>query len=234
MRVRRPPTIPPGGPPWFPDPATAPGTAPLAIGGDLSPERVLFAYEHGIFAWYADDSPILWWSPDPRAVIGGATLHVSRRLQRTLQQGRFTVTWNRAFRAVVDACAQGRPEGTWIFPEFRAMYAELHRRGRAHSVEVWSGARLAGGLFGVQCGAFFSAESMFHDVTDASKVALVAAVRTLEAAGVTLIDVQFLTGHLASMGSVLMPRRRYLDALAAAVTRTVDLRAPSIVVRGRS
>ena len=226
--MKRLPLIAPGAPPWFPDPETAPGTAPLAVGGDLSPERVLLAYQRGIFAWYADDSPILWWSGC--AVISGATLHVSRRLRRTLRQGRFTVTWNRAFGAVVDACTQRRPEGTWIFPEFRAMYVELHRRGCAHSVEVWSGARLAGGLFGVQCGAFFSAESMFHGVTDASKVALVAAVRTLEAAGVALIDVQFLTGHLAAMGSVLVPRRQDPQVPAAAVPRAIDLRAPSILV----
>lgn len=214
--------LPAGGAPGFPDPRHAEADGLVAYGGDLSVSRLLDAYDHGIFPCFGEDSPPLWWSPHPRAIMTPASLHVSRRLARTLRGSTFRWTWNTSFPAVIDGCAEGRPD-PWILPGIRAAYVELHRLGHAFSIEVWSGTALAGGLYGVQRGAAFAAESMFHRATDASKVALVVAVRSLFRAGIRLFDVQYVTEHLASMGAFAIARATYLDRLQQARARTVDL-----------
>lgn len=221
-RRRRPALLLPGGPLGFPHPSTADDDGLLAVGGDLSLPRLLLAYRQGIFPWYDVGLPPLWWSPDPRAIVDPHSLHVSRSLARTLRRAPFTVTLNRDFEAVMRACGE-RDEGTWIIDDMLTAYAALHRAGHAHSVEVWQGGQLVGGLYGVSVGGLFAAESMFHRVTDASKVALVAAVRGLFAAGVELFDVQFLTPHLGSMGAWELPRDEYLARLGSVVDAPVDL-----------
>lgn len=220
MRSRRKPLLLlPGGPLGFPDPAPFDDEGLLAIGGDLSAERLLFAYEHGIFPWYDEGLPPMWWSPNPRAVMDAEHLHVSRSLQRVMRSARFSVTYDRAFRDVMRECGRERESGTWILPEMVEAYDELHRLGHAHSVEVWQGERLVGGLYGVQRGALFAAESMFRRERDASKVALASLVLRLFSAGFTLFDVQFLTPHLASLGAYQIPRSSYLErARTASVT----------------
>lgn len=223
----RPTTLAATSPPVFPDPRLADARGLVAVGGDLSMARLLAAYEAGIFPWYEEGLPPLWWSPDPRAVLEPEALHVSRSLARTLRRGRFDFTWNRSFLEVMRGCA-ARAEGTWIVPEMFDAYAALHRAGHAHSLEVWYRGSLAGGLYGVQRGGLFAAESMFHRVTDASKVALVVAVRSLAAAGVVLFDVQLRTAHLASMGVREIPRESYLERVREATAREVDLRAPAL------
>jgi leucyl/phenylalanyl-tRNA--protein transferase len=165
----------------------------------------------------------LWWSPDPRGVLDAAELRVSRSLRRTLQRGGFRLTWNVCFERVMRECGQRRSDGSWIIPEMLEAYAELHRRGHAHSLEVWHGEELLGGVYGVQVGALFAAESKFHRVTDMSKVALVALVRSLAAAGVRLIDVRFATEHLRSLGARDVPRSEYLERLAVVRDESVDL-----------
>jgi leucyl/phenylalanyl-tRNA---protein transferase len=203
----------------FPDPAKADAEGLVAHGADLEPATLITAYRRGIFPWPYDESMLLWWSPDPRAVLPLDGLHVARRLTRTLRQGRFRVTLNAAFPEVIDACAAR--EETWITPAIRAAYVQLHRLGWAHSVEVWMNSALAGGLYGLAIGGLFAAESMFHRVRDASKVALVALVEHARRVGTTLIDVQMPTEHLASLGVVTIPRAEYLRRLAAALPRRV-------------
>lgn len=193
------------------------------MGGDLSVPRLLAAYEQGIFPWYDRGLPPLWWSPDPRAVLDPDALHVSRSLARTLRRPRWRVSWNLAFERVMRACGEERGEGTWILPEMVDAYVALHRAGHAFSLEVWVEDELAGGLYGVQRGALFAAESMFHRYTDASKVALVYAVRSLFAAGITVFDVQFVTKHLASLGAHAISRAEYLARVHDARGRTVQL-----------
>jgi leucyl/phenylalanyl-tRNA--protein transferase len=222
-RRARPVLLSPTGPMSFPDPEQSDGEGLLAVGGDLTPERLLLAYESGIFPWYAEGLPPMWWSPDPRAVIDDRALHVSKSLARELRRGRFRVTSNVAFERVMRECGRERDGGTWILPEMVRAYVRLHELGFARSFEVWHENQLAGGLYGVQRGGLFAAESMFHRETNASKVALVAAVRSLFAAGITLMDVQFLTPHLASMGVRELPRRLYLAQLRHAVRREVSL-----------
>lgn len=204
----------PGAPLAFPDPARATADGLVAIGGDLSAERLLTAYDAGIFPCFAPGDLPLWWSPDPRAVLEPQTLHVSRRLERRLRQGGFALSFDRAFADVMRACAERRTDGDWIGAEMLAAYTRLHELGHAHSVEVLCGGTLAGGLYGVRRGGLFAAESMFHRMTDGSKIALVAAVRSLFRAGIRLFDVQYRTPHLAAMGATEWPRRRYLDRLA--------------------
>lgn len=194
------------------------------MGGALAPEWLLDAYRHGIFPWPDDDvHPMLWWSPDPRAIIELDGLHVSRRLRRTLRSGRFVATCDRAFEEVIRGCAMGpsRRGGTWITPKMIAAYTHMHRLGHAHSVEVWRDGALAGGVYGVAIGGLFAAESMFHRVTDASKVALARLVGHLNARGYQLLDVQQWTEHTGRMGAVEVPRREYLRRLAEAVDQPV-------------
>lgn len=202
----------------FPDPSTAPADGPLAYGGDLEVTTLLEAYRLGIFPW-PGERVVWWWSPDPRAVIPMGGLHVSRSLRRTLRAGRLHVTGDTAFRDVIEACARGRDEGTWITTQMRDAYERLHHAGHAHSIEVWDAGSLAGGLYGVSVGRIFCGESMFHRVTDASKVAMVAAMRVLEHGGYDLFDVQLPTQHLESMGAVAMRRADYLALLAAGLDR---------------
>jgi leucyl/phenylalanyl-tRNA---protein transferase len=193
----------------------------VARGGNLSPERLLKAYRRGIFPWYSDGDPILWWSPDPRAIFELDGFHVPRRLQRTLRSGRFEVTVNRDFSGVIRGCAD-REEGTWITPEMIAAYEQLHRLGHCHSVEVWHGDMLAGGLYGVAIGGFFAGESMFTRVRDASKVALAHLVDRLRRRGFQLFDIQFVTEHTVTLGAVEIPRKQYLTRLGKALACPVS------------
>jgi leucyl/phenylalanyl-tRNA--protein transferase len=218
-RRSRPALLLPRGPLAFPDPETSDAEGLLAVGGDLSPERLLLAYENGIFPWYAEGLPPMWWCPDPRAIVDPDALHVSKSLARELKRGRFRVTANTAFERVMLECGRERDDGTWILPEMVDAYVRLHSLGHAVSFEVWQGEELVGGLYGVLKGALFAAESMFHRATNASKVALVAAVRSLFAAGVELFDVQFLTPHLASLGVYEVSRRTYVERARAAARR---------------
>jgi leucyl/phenylalanyl-tRNA---protein transferase len=214
----------------FPDPRRADAAGLVASGGDLEPSTLIAAYRRGIFPWPAEGIDLLWWSPDPRAVLPLDGLHVSRRLGRTLRQHRFRVTIDADFAAVVAACADRGTEETWITPALRAAYERLHALGWAHSVEVWSlDGSLAGGLYGVVLGGLFAAESMFRRVTDASKIALVALVQQCRATGIELLDVQMPTAHLASLGAVTVRRADYLRRLAAVVDRPVNFTAaPSV------
>lgn len=208
----------PGDPPLFPDPSLADAEGLIAVGGDLSPQRLLCAYSTGIFPWYGDDTPILWWSPDPRAIIELDGLHVSRRLARTVRQGKFAVTFDRAFGQVIRGC-QVREEGTWITEEMIAAYEEMHSLGHAHSVEVWRGGELAGGIYGVTIGGLFAGESMFSLVRDASKVALVHLVEHVKKRGFVLFDIQYLNDHTSSLGGIEIPRDEYLRRLRQAITK---------------
>lgn len=200
----------------FPDPRLAGPEGLLAVGGDLSPERLLLAYSLGIFPWYGRGEPLLWWSPDPRCVIVPEEVHVSRRLARILRQKRFAVTCNRVFDRVVAACAETRlqdGEDTWLVPEMQAAYRRLHALGYAHSVEAWQDGELAGGLYGVALGRFFFGESMFHVATDASKVALVVLCHHLAAQRFALFDCQVPNPHLFRMGATQLSRAAFLDRL---------------------
>ena len=191
----------------------------LAAGGDLSIERLLEAYRRGIFPWFSDGDPILWWSPDPRMVLFPAELKISRSLAKTLRRNRFRLTADRAFGEVIDACRAPRPgqDGTWITGQMSAAYRRLHEAGHAHSVEAWLDDELAGGLYGVALGRAFFGESMFARVTDASKVALVALVRQLARWRFGLIDCQMNTPHLASLGAREIPREDFARRLAGLV-----------------
>ena len=196
----------------------------LAVGGDLRPDRLLEGYRHGIFPWYSDDQPILWWSPDPRTVIFPDKLHISRSLKRSLSPGLFNVTLDQCFRDVMQHCAGPRPQypdgGTWITAEMLEAYTRLHELGYAHSVETWQEGRLVGGLYGVALGGVFFAESMFTRVSDASKVALVSLVRQLQAWGFRLMDCQQSSPHVMAFGAEAIPRRDFLNHLTAALALT--------------
>jgi leucyl/phenylalanyl-tRNA--protein transferase len=193
----------------------------LAGGGDLAPGTILAAYRAGIFPWPDATGTLLWWSPDPRTILPLDGMHVSRRLRRTQQRGGFRVSVDEACATVISACAD-RAEGTWITTSIHAAYVRLHELGWTHSLEVWRDDELAGGVYGVAIGGFFAAESMFHTVRDASKIALAALVEHLRTRGFVLLDVQLQTPHLASLGSVEIPRAEYLARLAEAVVLPVS------------
>jgi len=206
--------------PIFPPPDYADASGLLAVGGDLSSERLLEAYRLGIFPWYSDDQPILWWSPDPRLVLKLDEFKVSRSLRKTLKKDVFKVTLDRAFEEVIRGCASAPREGqrgTWITKEMQHAYIELHGLGFAHSVETWWGEELVGGLYGVSLGKAFFGESMFHRRTDASKVALAVLVETLQSWGFHFIDAQMTTEHLLRFGAAEMPRRVFLKRLQSAL-----------------
>jgi leucyl/phenylalanyl-tRNA--protein transferase len=206
----------------FPLPECSEPGGLLAVGGDLEPERLLLAYSAGIFPWYEQGQPILWHSPDPRAVLLPEALRVSRSLGRTVRRGRYEVRLDTAFEAVVRGCAEApRPGsvGTWITADMQRAYLRLHTLGFAHSAEAWEGDRLAGGLYGVSLGGVFFGESMFAARPDASKVAFVALIRQLERWGFDLVDCQMQPSHLERFGAVLWPRRRFLETLARALER---------------
>jgi leucyl/phenylalanyl-tRNA---protein transferase len=187
----------------------------LAAGGDLSPTRLLAAYRRGIFPWYSRGQPILWWCPDPRAVLLPAELKVSRSLGQSVRNKGFESRIDTAFREVIRMCgsAELRPGGTWLSPEMRAAYARLHRLGYAHSIETWQGDRLVGGLYGVAIGGVFFGESMFSIERDASKVALKHLCDQLTAFGFHMIDCQMATPHLLSLGARLVPRTQFIEWL---------------------
>jgi leucyl/phenylalanyl-tRNA--protein transferase len=187
----------------------------LAVGGDLSPGRLLAAYREGIFPWYLAGEPILWWSPDPRFVLFPPELRISRSMRQFLKKESIRITFDQDFAAVIAACQGPRPgqEGTWITEEMREAYGNLHRMGYAHSVEVWREGKLAGGLYGISLGSAFFGESMFSLIPNASKAALITLVSQLREHGFDLIDCQVETPHLASLGARPIPRREFCALL---------------------
>jgi leucyl/phenylalanyl-tRNA--protein transferase len=191
----------------------------LAAGADLNPARLIEAYHQGIFPWFSEGQPILWWSPDPRMVLLPAEIRITRSLAKALRNRRYEVRADSAFRAVMRACAEPRPEqdGTWIGADMIEAYCALHERGIAHSVETWIDGELAGGLYGIALGRMFFGESMFSRAADASKIALVHLARQLERHNFGLIDCQLRTAHLASMGGREMPRAVFMRKLAELV-----------------
>jgi leucyl/phenylalanyl-tRNA--protein transferase len=212
--------------PIFPDPELAEPDGLLAVGGDLSPERLLRAYAEGIFPWYSDDTPVLWWSPEPRMILLPEELHVPRSLHRTMRSGRYRIRSDTAFGAVIRRCAEkDRPDqdGTWITGEMVEAYERLHALGHAHSFEAWDDDGLAGGFYGVSLGAAFFGESMYADRPDASKAAFATAVAWMHARGFELVDCQVDTEHLRRFGAREIPRAEFLarlrNALATAGTR---------------
>lgn len=211
--------LPDDPPEAFPDPGRAlrEPDGLLAVGGDLSTERLLYAYRHGIFPWYDTGLPILWWSPDPRAVFLPDALHVSRSLRKRMRRGGYELRLDSAFAEVMQACAGPRlqyPEGgTWLNPEMQAAYQELHRSGYAHSAELWIDGALRGGLYGVALGRVFFGESMFSHVTDASKIVLAELMPLLGDWGYAFMDCQVQSEHLRSLGSVAVPRADFLQLL---------------------
>jgi leucyl/phenylalanyl-tRNA--protein transferase len=212
----------------FPPPQMATRDGLLAVGGDLSPDRLLQAYRMGIFPWYAEHEPIMWWSPDPRLVLYPKRLHVTKSLRKTINHRTFRITFDQAFARVIAACAAARGagrEGTWIVTEMRNAYQRLHDLGYAHSAEAWQGDQLVGGLYGVSLGGSFFGESMFTRVSNASKVALVALVRQLERMAFDMVDCQIRTEHMMRFGAQLIPRARFLKEL------TQSLSVPTL--RGR-
>jgi len=187
----------------------------LALGGDLSPKRLINAYRHGVFPWYSDDQPILWWSPDPRTVLLPKQFKVSRSLQKTLRNKDFTVSFDRHFDRIVQSCASPRDDGngTWITAEMEAAYMQLHEQQIAHSVEVWFDGKLVGGLYGVAIGRVFFGESMFSKISDASKVGFVHLTSHLIRWGYQLIDCQVYSSHLSSLGAQEISRNNFSDYL---------------------
>jgi leucyl/phenylalanyl-tRNA--protein transferase len=203
----------------FPDPRLADAKGLVAVGGDLSVERLLAAYRSGIFPWTV--KPVSWWSPDPRGIFELDGIHISKSLAKIIRQGFFQVTRDRAFREVVAACAEpgaGRRD-TWISPEFIAAYTHLYEAGHAHSVECWRDGQLAGGIYGVSVGGLFAGESMFHRASNASKVALVHLAAHLRERNFALFDIQMLTPITRQLGAIEIPRAEYLKRLKTAVEK---------------
>lgn len=215
------PLLDPAQPDCFPDPnhALREPNGLLAFGGDLSPARLLAAYGQGIFPWYGDNEPILWWSPDPRCVLHTETLHINRSLRRQLRGKAWRVSVDGAFEEVIHACAAPRDgrDSTWIVPEMIDGYIALHRLGHAHSVEVWDGERLIGGLYGVAVGQLFCGESMFSAESGGSKLALMSLAMLLRQWGWPLIDTQVANAHTLGLGAKEIPRERYLHEVARLV-----------------
>ncbi len=204
----------------FPPPRGATEDGIVGVGGNLSPGMLLSAYSQGVFPWYSEGEPLLWWNPDPRFVLFPDRLHVSKSLAKLLRKQRFTFTFDIAFREVIETCGAverpGQP-GTWITSEMIEAYVELHKLGFAHSLEVWNSGSIAGGLYGVSLGKVFCGESMFFLESGASKAALVHLVRTLKPLGFGLIDSQVYTRHLDGMGAEEIPRAEYLKLLERAL-----------------
>lgn len=201
----------------FPPPDLALDDPPglLAAGGDLTPQRLIAAYAQGVFPWYSEGQPVLWWTPDPREVLYPAEFRIARSLARTLRRGRLTTTLDQDFAGVVHGCSgprRGLP-GTWITPEMRLAYQRLHQLGHAHSIETWENGNLVGGLYGVRSGRVFCGESMFSRSADASKVALARLVSECAPQGIELIDCQLTSPHLRSLGSRAIPRAQFLRML---------------------
>jgi leucyl/phenylalanyl-tRNA--protein transferase len=206
----------------FPSPELARPDGLLAAYGDLSTERLLLAYQSGIFPWYSDDSPILWWSPPQRAILAPGEVHVGRSLRKVVRRGTYEIRWDTDFPSVIRACAtvpRGDGLGTWLVPEMQDAYLRLHRSGYAHSVESYLEGQLVGGLYGVSLGGAFFGESMFSVAPDASKVAFVALCERLQGWGFDLIDCQIMNPHLQRFGAYLIPRREFLARLRASLQR---------------
>ncbi len=207
----------------FPDPEEADDSGLLAVGGDLSVERLKLAYSKGIFPWYEEGMPVLWWSPDPRMVLFPDKMIVSHSLKQTLKKELFTVTYDTCFEEVIDQCSstpRAMQEGTWITREMKSAYIRLHKAGYAHSAETWHNGQLVGGLYGVSIGRAFFGESMFHRMTNASKVALYFFLEKLRAMNFQIIDAQVYTNHLESLGGELIPRNKFMELLKKAINDT--------------
>lgn len=219
----------------FPPPTLADADGLLAVGGDLSTDRLLLAYRLGIFPWYSEGNPILWWSPDPRLILYPQEFHVSRSLRKIIRQRRFHITMDTAFEEVITACAQiprRHEDGTWILDEMQQAYIALHHWGYAHSVEAWQGGKLAGGLYGVSLGNCFFGESMFSRRSNASKVALHALVEYARSQRFAFIDCQVTTDHLLRLGAREIPRRQFLFELQRAVRTPTHRGSWKIGARG--
>lgn len=204
----------------FPPPELAEDNGLLALGGDLSEARLLLAYSMGIFPWYSEGDPILWWSPDPRLVLLPEELKISRSLGQTIKKGLYKITMDTAFESVIENCAEIHKNddgGTWITGEMIDAYISLYHSGFAHSVECWYKGKLTGGLYGVSLGSAFFGESMFTKKSDASKMAFAALVRQLREWNFTLIDCQITTRHLVSLGAREIPRGKFINELKAAI-----------------
>jgi leucyl/phenylalanyl-tRNA--protein transferase len=209
----------------FPPPHLASEEGLLAIGGDLSQERLLLAYRMGIFPWYSKNEPILWWSPDPRLVLYPREIHVSKTLKKVIKKGVFQITMDTAFERVIQACAHVHEKddgGTWIVDDMIEAYSRLHQSGYAHSVEAWHGERLAGGLYGISLGRSFFGESMFSQLSSASSVALVRLAEYLDEKSFDLIDCQVITPHLKRFGAKEIPRDRFLEQLSESYGRIIE------------
>lgn len=195
----------------------------LAFGGDLSVPRLLLAYRHGIFPWFSDGEPILWWSPDPRGILELDDFYASKSLRKLARSGRYSLTLNRDFEQVIRQCATvpRTDSGTWITEQMVQAYIELHKAGHCHSVEVWDDSELVGGLYGVSVGRVFCGESMFHHRSNASKLAMLALVQHLKQAGFAFIDCQLQNDHLASLGASELPRDAFLERLSVAANQPV-------------
>lgn len=199
----------------FPEPCLADDNGLLAVGADLSLQRLLLAYSCGIFPWNHPDDPVLWWSPNPRCVLRPDELHISRTMAKKIRQGNFTITFDQAFTACISHCASTnqRSDGTWISSDIIAAYITLHQMGYAHSVECWQDGELTGGLYGIAVGRCFCGESMFHTQRDASKLAFIALTQHLHHLGYKLIDCQLPTEHLHSLGAYDISRDEFLQRL---------------------
>ena len=209
----------------FPDPRSSGRDGLVAVGADLAPATLVHAYRHGIFPWpHGRRDRLPWFSPEPRAILPLDKLHVAKSLRQRLRRSGWASTVDTAFAEVIVACAHPHgDDGTWITPQMRAAYTELHRLGWAHSIEVWDGARLVGGLYGVLIGGVFTGESMFHHATDASKVAMVELVARLHEAGGAFVDVQLPTDHLQSLGAIAIARSLFLDLLHECRDDPIDM-----------
>ncbi len=206
----------------------------LAVGGDLSPQRLISAYSQGIFPWFSENDPLMWWSPNPRAIINLNELRINRTLRKILKKSPYKITLNTAFEEVIEQCADApfRDDGTWILPEMESAYINLHQLGYAHSIEVWQTAtfdgleskqELVGGLYGVAINGFFSGESMFYNQPNASKFALVALARLLETIDVSFIDCQLLNPFLEGMGAIEISRKSFIDNKETAINKEIPL-----------
>jgi leucyl/phenylalanyl-tRNA---protein transferase len=212
----------------FPNPAHAERDPDglLAVGGDLTPKRLINAYSQGIFPWYSEHQPVLWWSPDPRTLIFPEQLHVSRSLRRQMRQGGLTLRMDSGYEEVLLGCAAPRRDqnGTWLLPEMREAYLQLYELDIAHSIELWQGKRLVGGMYGLALGAAFFGESMFSRVPSASRIVMVHLCEQLSAHGFHFLDCQVFNPHLGRMGAVQLPRQAYLERLRCALLSEADPR----------
>lgn len=204
----------------FPHPSLAEDEGLLAVGGDLSPERLLLAYCNGIFPWFSDDEPILWWSPDPRFILYPGDIKISHSMKKLLRQNKFRITFDTCFKDVMQNCADLRKEsGTWITDEMVDAYYRLHELGFAHSVETWYECNLVGGLYGISIGKCFFGESMFSTMSNASKAAIITLSRILEEKNFVMIDCQVYTEHLESLGAVSISRDSFLELIEQGISK---------------